>query len=255
MADLVATAPLRDEPRVPRPGSGAMFDGIAHRYDLINRLMSFGLDRRWRRQTVAALALPSPAVALDLATGTADVALEIARRHPRAEIQGLDPSAGMLVIGRDKVQAAGFAERIHLQEGQAESLPFAAGSFDGVSIAFGIRNVADRAAGLREIARVLKPGGRLVVLEANEPSGLLAPFVRFYLRVIIPRLGALLSGAREYRYLQTSIAAFPAPQAFAELMRSCGLQVLEIRSLAFGACTLYVATPITAASHQEIAHP
>jgi demethylmenaquinone methyltransferase/2-methoxy-6-polyprenyl-1,4-benzoquinol methylase len=232
----------------PRPGSGAMFDGIAERYDLINRLMSFGLDRAWRRRTVAALALPPAARALDLATGTADVALEIARRHPDAEVIGLDPSMGMLGIGRAKVaRELGKASKVRLELGSAEQLPLADESFHGVSIAFGIRNVADRPAALSEIFRVLKPGGRLALLEANEPSGLLAPLVRFYLRQIIPRLGALLSGDREYRYLQTSIASFPEPAVFARQLEENGLCVLTRQTLAFGACTLYVATPYPSA--------
>jgi len=228
----------------PFPGSGAMFDRIAGRYDLLNRLMTFGLDRRWRRLAVAALELRAGCRVLDLATGTADMALEALRQCPEAEAVGLDPSPGMLEIGRLKVGEAGLGERIELRRGHAEALPFADRSFDGVCIAFGIRNVPDRAAGLREMARVTRLSGRIAVLEGTEPrNGPLAPLVRGHLRQVVPRLGALLSRAPEYRYLQRSIGAFPPAPDFARLMAACGLEVLRIRSLGFGACTLFVARP------------
>lgn len=232
-----------DETAIPRPGSGEMFDGIAHRYDPLNRMMTFGLDRSWRVKAVKALDLPENARVLDLATGTADVALLVARRHPDAQVIGLDPSANMLAVGRGKAEALGVAGRLQLEQGEAEKLPYEESSFDGVTIAFGIRNVADRLAALREIARVLKPGARLAILEANEPRGLLAPFTRLHLRLVVPLLGRLLSRGEEYRYLQTSIEAFPPPQIFAATMAGCGLEVLRTYSLGFGTCTLYVAKP------------
>ena len=206
----------------PRPGSGAMFDGIAHRYDPLNKLMTFGLDRLWRKKTVKALELPDNAKVLDLATGTADVALLVARRHPDAEVIGLDPSAKMLEVGQEKVAAAGLTGRVKLELGEAERLPYESSSFDGVTIAFGIRNVADRPAALREIARVLKFDGRLAILEANEPRGLLAPLAKLHLRLVVPLLGALLSSRREYQYLQSSMEAFPPPALFGATMSGCG---------------------------------
>ncbi len=227
----------------PRPGSGAMFDGIAHRYDPLNKLMTFGLDRSWRVKAVKSLELPEKARVLDLATGTADVALLVARRHPDAEVIGLDPSAKMLEVGRQKVEAEGLAGRVRLELGEAESLPFEESSFDGVTIAFGIRNVADRPKALREIARVLRPGAHLAILEANEPRGLLAPFAKLHLRLVVPLLGKILSSGDEYRYLQTSMEAFPPPNHFAATMAGCGLEVLRMRRLGLGTCTLYVAKP------------
>lgn len=227
-----------------RGGSGAMFDRIAHRYDLLNRVVSFGVDQRWRKKAVRALALPAGARVLDLATGTADLALRIARTHPDAEVVGLDPSTGMLEVGQTKVEAAGLADRIELVEGNAEELPFDDDSFDGVTIAFGIRNVPNRGAALREMGRVTKAGGRIVVLELSEPrSGLLGPLARFHIHTVVPRIGALLSGARAYSYLQESIAAFPPPSDFADLERASGLDVLEVRPLTFGVSCLYVAEP------------
>ncbi len=259
-----------------REGSGAMFDAIAPRYDLLNRVMSLGVDQGWRRRTVEAVA---PALAgggeqatgdrqqatgnrqqgpggrqvmaggeagtgaiLDLATGTADLAIAMARRWPGARVTGLDPSVGMLAVGQKKLAAT---PNVRLLEGDARALPFAAASFDAVTMAFGIRNVpaAERVLALAEMARVTRPGGRVAILELGEPRGVLGPLARFHVHTLVPRLGAWLSGAREYRYLERSIAAFPAPERVADLMRVAGLRVLELSRLTFGACCLYVATP------------
>ncbi len=195
-------------------GSGAMFDRIARRYDLLNRLSSLGFDRSWRRQAVEALDLEPGHRVLDLATGTADLALEILRQEPRAEVVGIDPSPRMLERARHKVDAAGLGGRVELRLGKAEELPLDDDSVDGTAIAFGIRNVPDRPRALSEMARVTRPGGRVVILELNEPrSGLLAPLARFHIHRVVPRLGAWLSGAGEYRYLEKSIADFPPDRA------------------------------------------
>lgn len=232
-------------PQQPSPlGSGQMFDRIAERYDFLNRVISMGVDQGWRRKTVDALALGADPVVLDLATGTADLALLVASRHPDAMIVGVDPSTNMLDVGRGKVSSADLDARVTLEEGDAQALRFEDDTFDGATIAFGIRNVPDRDAGLREMARVVKPGGRVCILELSEPDkGVLGPLARFHIRSVVPRLGAWLSGEKEYRYLQQSIAAFPRPEAFGEQMRAAGLEVLEIVPLTFGVCCLYVATP------------
>jgi demethylmenaquinone methyltransferase/2-methoxy-6-polyprenyl-1,4-benzoquinol methylase len=236
----------RGETSPQAPGSGAMFDNIAPRYDLLNRVMSFGVDRRWRKRTVRAMALPEhgPCRVLDVATGTGDLAIDVARLHPGAEIVGVDPSIKMIEVGTGKLAARGLDGRVRLEEGDAQALDHADSSFDGVCIAFGIRNVPDRGRGLAEMARVCKPGGRVAILELGEPKrGLIGPLARFHIRHVVPRLGAWLSGAKEYRYLQTSIAAFPAPDDFAALMQASGLDVLEVVPLTFGVCNLYVGTP------------
>ena len=228
----------------PNPGSGEMFDQIAGRYDLLNRLMSMGIDQSWRRKTVAALKLPAGARVLDLATGTGDLALMIARLHTDARVVGSDPSSRMLEVGVQKVMRTGLADRVQLEIGDANALPYENDSFDGCCIAFGIRNVPDRSAALAEMARVTKPGGRVAVLELGEPSvGWLSPFARFHVRKVIPRIGGMLSGSREYKYLQESIAAFPPADQFAEQMQASGLKVLDVQPLTFGACNLFVAEP------------
>jgi demethylmenaquinone methyltransferase/2-methoxy-6-polyprenyl-1,4-benzoquinol methylase len=224
------------------PGSGAMFDRIAQRYDLLNRVLSFGVDRGWRRQAVDALG--DARRVLDLATGTADLAIETARLRPAAYVTASDPSERMLEVGRDKVRAAGLADRVELVVGDAQKLPFGDCTFDGVTIAFGIRNVPDRARALREMGRVTRDGGRIVVLELTEPKGgVMAPFARFHVHTLVPRLGALLSGAPEYRYLEKSIARFPTPSEFADVMRGSGLRVVEVRKLTFGVAHLFIAEP------------
>jgi demethylmenaquinone methyltransferase/2-methoxy-6-polyprenyl-1,4-benzoquinol methylase len=246
----------------PALGSGAMFDRIARRYDLCNRVLSLGLDRSWRRRAVRALQLPPggrPRV-LDVATGTGDLAIDIARACRGAAIVGLDPSTGMLAIAARKVARRGLGDRVAFVVGDAQRLPYRSCELDAAAIAFGIRNVPDRGAALRELARVVRPGGRIAVLELGEPSGraarddgapalvrlayrVLGGAARFHCRRVVPWLGGLLSGAREYAYLQRSVAAFPPPAEFAALMRRSGLDVVEIQSLMFGACTLFVATP------------
>jgi demethylmenaquinone methyltransferase/2-methoxy-6-polyprenyl-1,4-benzoquinol methylase len=225
-------------------GSGAMFDKIARRYDFVNRVMSFGMDKGWRRRAVRALQLGERPRVLDVATGTGDLAIDIARTCPGATVVGLDPSRQMLAIAADKIVRRGLADRVSVVEGDAQQLPFASCEFDGATIAFGIRNVPDRDAGLRELARVVRPGGRIAVLELGEPRrGVLGALARVHTHHVLPRIGALLSGSREYAYLQRSMAAFPTPDAFVAQMERAGLHVVETAALAFGACTLFVATP------------
>lgn len=236
------------EPRATDPpqGSGAMFDGIAARYDLLNRLMSLGLDRRWRRQLVRAVLGEgsSPATVLDLATGTADVALALLAADTQVRVVGLDPSARMLAQGARKpaAQGARAAGRLQLTRGDALRLPFGAASFGGCCVAFGIRNVPDRLAALCELRRVTRPGGIVAVLELGEPrQGFLAPLARWHVQRVVPVLGAWLSGAREYRYLQRSMAAFPAPAEFLGLLTKAGLQEPRCRRMGLGSVHLFTA--------------
>ena len=233
---------MPDSPESPRDGSGAMFDRIAARYDLLNRVLSLGLDRGWRRAATKALQPPANSRILDVATGTGDLALAILRRYPTSTVDGLDPSGNMLALADRKAANRKVDARYTSHVGDAQALPFADATFDGATIAFGIRNVPDRLKGLQEMARVVKPGGRVVVLELTEPRsrmpwGLAA---RLWVHQIVRRLGAWLSRSHEYRYLQRSIEAFPPPAEFAGLMREAGLVEVTVRSLGLGSVALFV---------------
>ncbi len=236
-------------------GSGAMFDGIATRYDLLNRINSFGADRRWRRTTAAALQLDragGAARVLDVASGTGELAMAVARRYPGVSVTGVDPSREMTAVGRSKVERLGLGDRIELGEGDAQELAFPDHSFDAVTIAFGIRNVPDRHRALREMARVARPGGTVAVLELGEPpAGLAGVFSRFHIRFVVPGVGALLAGAEEYRYLERSIRAFPPVAEFAAAMTAAGLGSIETRSLTFGVCNLFLGRPVGRPSSAE----
>ncbi len=238
------TPPTPTEIVLPTLGSGQMFDRIARRYDFVNRVLSLGIDKSWRRKTVRALQLGERPRVLDVATGTGDLAIDIARMTPGATVIGLDPSTAMLAIAETKLVKRKLTDRVSVVVGDARALPFQDCEMDAATIAFGIRNVPDRLQGLRELARVVRPGGRIAVLELSEArKGVLGHAARFHTRHVVPRLGALLSGSREYAYLQKSIAAFPPAEEFVQLMERAGLHVIEVTPLTFGACTLYVATP------------
>lgn len=227
-------------------GSGAMFDGIAPRYDFLNRLMSLGLDGRWRRHLVLALGLDALAEGvpvLDVATGTGDVAFALLAQKPNLEVVGLDPSGGMLALAAQKRVAKGFAAKAFtLVEGDAQAMPFDDNAFGAACISFGIRNVPDRVRCLQEMARVVRPGGTVAVLELGEPRGglgILRFFARLHVHLLVPLLGRLFSGGKAYSYLQQSIEAFPPPEAFVALMAQAGLEGASAKRLSFGAVHLY----------------
>ena len=247
--DLVETGSVSGD------GSGAMFDRIATRYDLLNRLNSLGADRRWRRATAEALDLDRAggvARVLDVASGTGDLAMAVARRYPAATVMGVDSSREMTAIGRNKVARSGFGDRVELREGDALNLAFPDRSFDAVTIGFGIRNIPDRRRALTEMARVVRPGGAVAVLELGEPpAGVAGALSRVHIRFVVPRVGALLAGAEEYRYLERSIRAFPAVAEFARTMAAAGLESIETRSLTFGVCNLFLGRSANGPSSAE----
>lgn len=229
-----------------------MFDRIAGRYDLLNRLLSVGIDRRWRREAVRSLGCRGVCRVLDLATGTADLALAIALALPQASVVGIDPSEGMLAVGRRKVARRSLTDRVRLEAGDAQSLDAPDGSFDASVIAFGIRNVPDRARALQEMARVTTHGGRVVVLELGEPQpGPFGAIARLHVHHLVPLIGGIISGRDEYRYLTKSIAAFPSSDRFAQTMAEAGLDDVRVLPLTFGAVNLYVGE----AQHPAAAEP
>ena len=218
-----------------------MFDAIAPRYDLLNRVLSLGIDQRWRTQAIRLLEDDRPQRVLDVATGTADLAIKAERLlHPR-EVVGVDLSAEMLRFGREKLEQKSLTSRITLQQADAEALPFPDGDFDAALVAFGVRNFEDLDAGLRDIARVLRPGGALVVLEFSQPRQTpVKQLYRFYSRHILPRIGGAISkndGA--YQYLPDSVAAFPDGPDFLARMEAAGYRDLLWKPLTFGIASLY----------------
>jgi demethylmenaquinone methyltransferase/2-methoxy-6-polyprenyl-1,4-benzoquinol methylase len=217
-----------------------MFDRIAPRYDLLNRLLSAGTDVRWRRRAVDLLDLGPGARVLDLCTGTADLLVEALGRDPRSSGLGVDLSHPMLGRGVAKLRRRGLAGRGRLVGGDVERLPVADGRFDGALVAFGIRNVEDPRAALAEVQRVLRPGGRLVVLEFALPSGVLGRVYRLYFTGILPLVGGLVSGDRSaYSYLPASVARFPTPEGFGALMEEAGFASVRWQLMSAGIACLH----------------
>lgn len=220
-----------------------MFDGISSRYDALNHLMSLGTDRGWRRKAVHCLVREGrPLEVLDLACGTGDLSIALARRLPEgSRITGLDLSEGMLAVMREKVAAAGLEDKVSASQGDGTALPFPDASFDAVTIAFGIRNFSDRPLGLREMLRVLRPGGTLVILELSEPENrLLRGLYRFYILRVLPLVGGLVSGKKAaYSYLPASVIRFPGRREWMQTMQAAGYAQLRHKALTLGFCRLY----------------
>lgn len=221
-----------------------MFDAIAARYDFLNHALSAGLDRRWRARAIADLGLPPDAHVLDLCTGTADFAIAAADARPAATVVGVDFAAAMLAIGLGKLRARALTRRATLVRGDAMAIPVRDGWADAATIGFGIRNVVRPEVALRELARVLKPGGRLAILELGEP---VVPGVRqvynWYFQTVLPRLGRLVSHHDSaYSYLPASVVDFPRPSAFAAIISSQGFRDVRAVPLTAGIVYLYVAT-------------
>ena len=234
---IVPTTPDKTAGRI-----SGMFDAIAPRYDLLNRVLSAGLDQRWRAHAIASLDLTGSETLLDVCTGTADVALA-AMAGGAARVLGVDFAGAMLRRGLAKVVAAGRSGRITLVRGDAMRLPVADASCDAVTVAFGIRNVEVPEAACREMGRTLRPGGRLAILEFGVPRvpGLRTLY-QWYFSQVLPRLGRMVSGhSAAYSYLPASVGAFPPPEVFAETLRRSGFSDVRAIPLTFGVVYLYVA--------------
>jgi demethylmenaquinone methyltransferase/2-methoxy-6-polyprenyl-1,4-benzoquinol methylase len=218
-----------------------MFDAIAGRYDALNRLLSAGLDRRWRRRAIQSLQLTGRERVLDLCTGTADLAIAARRAKPPAAcVVGVDFAGAMLQIGRRKLERRG-ERRISLVRGDATNVPLHDRTVDAVTVAFGIRNVERTEAACREMYRVMTPGGRFAVLEFAIPA---TPVVRgfylWYFRQVLPRIGGAISGhGSAYGYLPASVTAFATPDEFASVLRSCGFSDVHARPLTLGVVYLF----------------
>ncbi len=222
-----------------------MFDRIAHRYDRMNRVLSVGLDQRWRARGIRELQLTGTEHVLDMCTGTADLAIKAATMTPGSakQVIGVDFAGEMLRLGLDKVRRAHLQDRVHLVRGDATNVPLPDGAFDAAMVAFGIRNVQDYASAIREFARVLKPGGRLAILEFGHPQlPLIKQCYRWYFTKLLPLIGRWGSRHQEaYSYLPASVDTFPEPAAFATLLTQHGFSTVRTVSLTMGTVYLYVA--------------
>lgn len=220
-----------------------MFDNISGNYDGLNRVISFGIDVKWRKKVIEIVKNTQPANVLDIATGTGDLAIALAQTNAN-RIVGLDISEGMLAIGKKKISDLGLTERIEMVQADSEAIPFENDSFDAVTVAFGVRNFEHLKKGLAEIYRVLKPGGIFVVLETSVPVKF--PFKQgymFHTKVILPVIGKLFSKDKDaYSYLSESAASFPFGEKFNNILRKTGFKNVKDHPQTFGVATIYTAS-------------
>jgi demethylmenaquinone methyltransferase/2-methoxy-6-polyprenyl-1,4-benzoquinol methylase len=220
-----------------------MFDNIAPNYDRLNHLMSFDIDKGWRRKAVAQLAPYSPKSILDVATGTGDFAILLAQSLKPESVIGVDISTRMMSIGKEKADKAGLADVITFQKGDCMQLPFEAGSFDAVTSAFGIRNFQDLDKGLSEMCRILKKGGHLSVVELSSPKSFpMKQLFKVYSHVVLPTYGKIISHDKSaYEYLTKTIEAFPQGEQMVEILKKAGFSKASFKRLTYGICTMYFA--------------
>jgi demethylmenaquinone methyltransferase/2-methoxy-6-polyprenyl-1,4-benzoquinol methylase len=221
-----------------------MFDSIAVKYDFLNRFLSGGIDIWWRKKAITQLISLHPKIILDVATGTADVALMTYKLLQPKKIIGIDISVGMLDLGRKKIQDQGLSNVIELQTGDSEQIHFANNYFDAITVAFGVRNFENLNLGLQEMLRVLKPGGKLVVLEFSKPKkSFFKGLYQFYLSKMAPSVVQIFSSDKKaYQYLNNSVQAFPEGQTFLNIMHEAGFTQTYLQTLSLGICTIYCGT-------------
>ena len=218
-----------------------MFDDIAPHYDFINHLLSFQIDKIWRRKTARFIAQNNPKTILDIATGTADLALQLARKCPQSKITGIDLSEKMLELGQEKIKARHLEKQITLNQCDACNLPYGNNSFDAITIAFGVRNYQDLEKGIREMQRVVRKGGSIAILEFSTPTHtIFKALYSFYFHKILPFIGKIISRNKSaYRYLPDSVSKFPSPNTFIIILNHYGLKCCKKSSLFGGIATLY----------------
>ena len=220
----------------------SMFDSISKKYDFLNRFLSLGIDQGWRKKAISNLKEKPLNHLLDIATGTADMALMAHKQIHPTKITGIDISEGMMQYGRIKIAEKGLENIIDLKLGDSTDIPFEDAQFDGAMVAFGVRNFANLEIGLKEINRVLQPGSRLVVLEFSQPSSFwFKPIYTLYMKWITPTVGKLFSGNKEaYAYLNESVIAFPEGKAFLSVLEKAGFKNVQQEKLTLGICSIYI---------------
>jgi demethylmenaquinone methyltransferase/2-methoxy-6-polyprenyl-1,4-benzoquinol methylase len=218
-----------------------MFDNIAFRYDFLNRFLSGGIDVIWRKKAIRQLRLLHPKNILDVATGTGDFAITSYKILSPDQITGIDISEGMLDLGRKKVSKLGLDKKIHLLNGDSEAILFDDSSFDAVTVAFGVRNFENLEKGLSEIYRVLKPGGKVLILEFSKPTfPVIKGLYKFYMKFVTPKVGKLISKNNDaYKYLNDSVQKFPEREAFTNILNKLRYRHSFYKTLSLGICTIY----------------
>lgn len=236
----MSVVPYKDAEAGKKSQVAQMFNSIAGKYDFLNHFLSAGIDIIWRKKAIKILAREKPSFILDIATGTGDLAFEALKLNPE-KIIGVDISEGMLAVGREKVKKRNLTHKIELQLGDSENLVFEANYFDAAMAAFGVRNFENLVKGLSEMHRVLKPGGRIVILEFSKPAGF--PFKQvynFYFKQILPVFGKIISKDNAaYTYLPESVQAFPDGEDFTKILAQVGFKNIEWHSLTFGISSIY----------------
>lgn len=221
-----------------------MFDNIAHRYDFLNHFMSMGIDITWRKKGLKQLKSLQPKKILDVATGTGDLAIMAEKMLRPDQVIGIDISAGMLELGRQKIEKQGLSDKITLQLGDSETISFPDQTFDAITVAFGVRNFEHLEKGLSEMYRVLKPGGKLIILEFSNPTVFpIKQLYNLYFSYVTPRLGKWIAKSQEaYSYLPDSVKAFPQGQVMIDILTNTGFKAVTCKTLTFGICSLYCAS-------------
>lgn len=239
----MAVVPYKDDAASKKLQVARMFDTISGNYDFLNHFLSFGIDIHWRKKAIKLLQKSNPKLILDVATGTGDFALQALSLKP-TKIIGVDISEGMLERGRKKMIEKGVSEMIEMRNGDSENLPFEENKFDAIIVAFGVRNFENLNKGLAEMLRVLKPGGRVVILEFSKPTSvIIKPLYQFYFRFVTPAIGKLFSkDAHAYEYLPESVNAFPDGADFTGILDRLGYKNTSCKPLTFGISSLYTGT-------------
>lgn len=239
----MSVVPYKEEQAGKKEQVAKMFDNISHRYDFLNHFLSLGIDKLWRRKAISYLKDLKPLQILDVATGTGDFAIQALSLKPTL-ISGIDISEGMLDVGRRKIRERKLDHLIELKKGDSENIPFEQNKFDAVTVAFGVRNFENLEKGLGEIYRVLKPGGRVVVLEFSRPRSFpMKQLFNFYFKRILPKIGnAVSSDNVAYTYLPESVQAFPDGNDFLRILDEIGFKDTKCKVLSFGISSIYIGT-------------